>query len=201
MESIILRRPNRHLPRSHPARGRWNFRLLLTKASATANHTPQGDGKERPMFTSRPCSKPTHTPQGDGKEDAVFLEPTHAPQGDGKSLVYTWKKSRSEPTHTPQGDGKVMLLLSLMSGPQTNSHPVRGRKKSIFSISLRLSPGTNSHPARGQTNRRNFSALHRCGRKVPSAFLIFCTVFQPGTAAEPFSECKTETPETKGRSL
>ena len=90
----------------------------------------------------------------------------------------TYSPDSDESTHTPQGDGNKFQLW------YTHYH-------NRF----------NSHPARGQTNRRNFSALHRCGRKVPSAFLIFCTVFQPGTAAEPFSECKTETPETKGKSL
>ena len=38
-------------------------------------------------------------------------------------------------------------------------------------------------------------------KQTEGTFLIFCTVFQPGTAAEPFSECKKETPETKGQSL
>ena len=82
-----------------------------------------------------------------------------------------------------------------------NSHPARGRKKIPVDKDDNQAFGFNSPPARGQTNRRNFSALHRCSRKVPSVFLFIAPSFQPGMAAEPFSECKTETPETKGQSL
>ena len=103
-----------------------------------------------------------------------------------------------------------------------NSHPARGRKNenqpaidtstrfdsppqgdgSLYGVTLIwLSIAIQLTPRKGTNNRRNFSALHRRSRKVPSAFLNFCAVFQPGTAAEPFSECKKETPETKGQSL
>ena len=178
-----------------------------TSSFAEPTHTPQGDGKaSSKSHTKRPLPNQLTPRKGTEKCYQQFFqslihEPTHTPQGDGKRTIHvTLHGSPPEPTHTPQGDGKIVLMGSWLLPNRTNSRPARGRKK--LSVHLEeITVRTNSHPARGQKNRRNFSALHRCGRKVPSAFLIFCTVFQPGTAAEPFSECKTETPETKGKSL
>lgn len=104
-------------------------------------------------------------------------------------------------THTPQGDGNSCAHNIAIIIIRFNSPLARGRKPIPVDKDDNQAFGFNSHPARGQTNRRNFSALHRCSRKVPSVFLFIAPSFQPGMAAEPFSECKTETPETKGQSL
>ena len=160
------------------------------------------DGSEMDSFADL-----THTPQGDVKNEAMFsLLPkfknlTHPPQGDVNTSRLSKKESSSEPTHTPQGDDNSSMLSSSSSVTGINSHPARGRKPIPVDKDDNQAFGFNSHPARGH-NGRAFSALHECGRKGSFAFLkIYSAVFPTGTAAEPFSGCKTETPETKGQSL
>ena len=137
----------------------------------------------------------------DGSEMDSFADLTHTPQGDVKTRIARGILMVSDLTHTPQGDVKNEAMFSLLPKFKNLTHTPQGDVKAFPLITTWWSSRFNSHPARGH-NGRAFSALHECGRKGSFAFLkIYSAVFPTGTAAEPFSGCKTETPETKGQSL
>ena len=124
----------------------------------------------------------------DGSEMDSFADLTHTPQGDVKTRIARGILMVSDLTHTPQGDVKNEAMFSLLPKFKNLTHTPQGDVSLKWPKFFLFGLGFNPHPARG--------------RKGSFAFLkIYSAVFPTGTAAEPFSGCKTETPETKGKSL
>ena len=179
--------------------GKRTIHVTLHGSPPEPTHTPQGDGKSSVRHRRNSRSRNQLTPRK-GTEKAFLrivsmrlLLNQLTPRKGTENFVYAPTCAAVTNQLTPRkGTENPHWSPLLLQFGRTNSHPARGRKipctllvrlnhrepthtpqgdgKRKFISKSRYVFRTNSHPARGQTNRRNFSARHRCGRKVPSVF-------------------------------